>query len=763
MTPEDGQQLLGIDSSDPQAPQASEIIEQAYQTRRAGLQHKRDQAPTEAVQAKLDQALAKLEVARNTLLAASSVPEGSSGTSSQAPSRSSSLSGTKLADLPQADASHTGFDGGQAGAQLNLQAGTVLAGRYEIRERIGAGGMGAVYRALDKTTGKDIAVKVLLPGLMKNERARERFLDEARISQQLSHPNIVNVYDVQQDGDFFFLTMELLEGQDLRQVMDNRQLARQPFSQQEMQALAGQLCDALAYAHKHTVHRDLKPENVWLTEDGDYKLMDFGIARVQSTSQRTQTGAAMGTAYYMAPEQLKGQKNIDGRADQYALGVMLYELATGEVPAGLIKPLRELRKDLSRGFANTVMRTLHTNPDERFADVSAFGQSLQSGKGGAELQWPWKSLGIAAGVLVAVLGLGGLAVSGGFGLDGLKGLLPMSAEEIAQREAQLSRLQAEIRVLKQQLENSRRNLASDVRDAERNKSSNFAVLNHWQRLTENSIFSGSTIGELEGALSMAETLLRREQYDLAEVTLIEVKASYDDLNREFQAGERLFEAEQTAQRANSEWQEYIGKYSFPGDSPGAEQARQQYDAAQAKERSGALTSAFVLYQQAAGGWRAAKEEDAVVSWVDAQEAAWKAAEEKRRMAAAAEAAARQRAAEQAQRLQTLQSLQSQEIRVSTELQRLQRLVQEKQRAADDRSNEFYAMPMDDPSRRCMDSRNGIDWNCAERQQRDWRAQRRRAESRMESAQNELYSALDMVNRAALELESVQLQIRALRE
>ena len=121
-------------------------------------------------------------------------------------------------------------------------------------------------RAFDSNTDKDIALKVLLPSLLKNERARERFMDEVRISQQLSHPNIVNVFDVQQDGDFYFLTMELLEGQDLRQVMDNRLLARQPFAVDEVQEIISAISQGLAYAHQHTVHRDIKPENIWLTK-----------------------------------------------------------------------------------------------------------------------------------------------------------------------------------------------------------------------------------------------------------------------------------------------------------------------------------------------------------------------------------------------------------------------------------------------------------------------------------------------------------------
>ncbi|GAA5525410.1 serine/threonine-protein kinase PknD [Microbulbifer aestuariivivens] len=594
-------QALGLDDEASPAQ-----IREAIARKQVQLEQALEKAPTDALRNKFRQQQEKL-----ALLAAQLVPEAKSHTTPHTTSQTApqttptptgtagaaSLSQTKLADLPQ---SATQFDSGNT-AQVNLREGQMLAGRYEVQEQIGAGGMGAVYRALDKTTGKEIALKVLLPALLKNERARERFLDEARISQQLSHPNIVNVYDVQQDGDFFFLTMELLEGQDLRQVMENRKLARQPFSEQEMRTIASQVGDALAYAHKYTVHRDLKPENVWLTEDGDYKLMDFGIARMQSTSQRTQTGAAMGTAYYMAPEQLKGQKNIDGRADQYALGVMLYELATGEVPAGLIKPLRESRRDLSRGFATTVMRTLNGSPEDRFADIAAFRQALEP-RGGLELNLPWKNIGIAAGVLVALLGIGGIVASGS--LDGLKGLLPMSKEEIAAQKASLAKIQGEIKVLKQRLDSSRRSLDSDVRDAQRNNSSDWISLSNWQKLTEDGIFAGSRLTELEGDLSMAEVLLRDEAFKQARPVFERVRAGYLQLQKDFTAAESLYAAGAQAEQAEQAWLRL--KLRSETDSVLVATAKETQTQALQLQRGGEYSEALTSWQGAAEAWRQAK-------------------------------------------------------------------------------------------------------------------------------------------------------------
>jgi serine/threonine protein kinase len=478
---------------------SSTDIRDAITAKREQLQSKAASAPTDALKTKYQALLDQLVQAEKVLLE---------------PAAKSRFSQTQLDDMPQ---SATQFEGGNQ-AQMNIAVGTVLANRYEIKEQIGAGGMGAVYRANDKNTGDDIALKILLPALMQNERARERFLNEARISQKLSHPNIVNVFDVQQDGDLFFLTMELLQGQDLRQAMDNRKLARQAFAVDEVIDIANAISTGLTYAHKYTIHRDIKPENIWLADNGDIKIMDFGIAQVQSTSQRTKTGAAMGTAYYMAPEQLKGAKDIDGRADQYALAVMVYELLSGEVPAGMIEPLQSHRKDIPKAFAEAVHKALATKPENRFSTLAEFTTALASKRGGASLpSLPWPKLGLAAGILVAIIGVGTLVSSGTLNVAGLKNLLPQSQEEISQQKAQVAKVQGEIKVLKQRLDNGRRQLDSDVRDAERNKDKNLITLTQWQALTERVIFEGNFITELEGELSMAESLLRENALEQAQV------------------------------------------------------------------------------------------------------------------------------------------------------------------------------------------------------------------------------------------------------
>ena len=356
----DKQQLLKALNVDENAN--ADSLKQAYEAKLAEIDSKIEQAPTDALKQKFSQIKVDLAGAYASAMV-------------ETVQAASPLSQTQMADLPQVNASYTQYGEDGAPVQLALRVGETLAGRYEIKEQIGIGGMGAVYRAFDQNRQQDIAIKVLLPHLIKSDTARERFLNEARLSSELSHPNIVNVFDVQFDGDYAFITMELLKGQNLRTYLDNLKAVRQEVTVKEATDIVSALCDALEYAHKKTVHRDIKPENIWIAEDGTIKLMDFGIARVMSASHATKTGTAMGTAYYMAPEQLKGEGNIDGRADQYALGVLLYEMLVGEVPIGRALSLLKIRKDVPEFISNAVDRMISTKPNARFENVNGLFQN----------------------------------------------------------------------------------------------------------------------------------------------------------------------------------------------------------------------------------------------------------------------------------------------------------------------------------------------------------------------------------------------------
>jgi ABC-type oligopeptide transport system substrate-binding subunit len=230
--------------------------------------------------------------------------------------------------------------------------GTVLNGRYRLEAEIGRGGMGVVYRAHDTLLDRDVAVKILSEATPAFE-GRARLLHEAQAAAQLNHPNIVSVYDAGEVEGTPFVVMELLQGPSL---CDWR-----PGSLDQILVIARQVCAALEHAHAHgIVHRDLKPENVLLAPDGTAKLSDFGLARTVS-SRLTAEGTILGTVFYLAPEQALGHQ-IDGRADLYALGVMLYELTTGELPFTGDDPIAVISQHLHAHIIPPHAKNAHVPP-----------------------------------------------------------------------------------------------------------------------------------------------------------------------------------------------------------------------------------------------------------------------------------------------------------------------------------------------------------------------------------------------------------------
>lgn len=206
----------------------------------------------------------------------------------------------------------------------------LFAGRYQLAELLGAGGMARVHRAHDTRMGRTVAVKTLLPELAGDPDARRRFAREAQAAGALNHPGIVTVHDQDEvrDGDEVvpFLVMEYVRGGTLSQLV--RQAVY--FAPERAVRITSDILDALAHAHSHgTVHRDVKPANVMVTTEGVIKVADFGIARVLDTDARlTTTGSAIGTPSYMSPEQINGAE-VDARSDVYAVGCVLTELLTG--------------------------------------------------------------------------------------------------------------------------------------------------------------------------------------------------------------------------------------------------------------------------------------------------------------------------------------------------------------------------------------------------------------------------------------------------
>jgi serine/threonine protein kinase len=230
----------------------------------------------------------------------------------------------------------------------SLEAVAKAFPQLEITGVIGRGGMGTVYKARQPQLDRFVALKILSPELSRDPAFAERFSREAKALARLNHPNIVAVYDFGKSGDFYFFIMELVDGLTLWQM----EQARKPLAPKEALAIIPKICDALQYAHEQgIVHRDIKPANILLDKQGRVKIADFGLAKLLGAETRgmglTQAQAAMGTPHYMAPEQWEKPLAVDHRADIYSLGVVFYEMLTGELPLGRFQsPSRKVQMDV---------------------------------------------------------------------------------------------------------------------------------------------------------------------------------------------------------------------------------------------------------------------------------------------------------------------------------------------------------------------------------------------------------------------------------
>ena len=268
---------------------------------------------------------------------------------------------------------------------------------YRLMEQIGEGGMGTVYRAAHVSINQEVAVKILNPELASSPELKERFIREAEIQIGLDHPSIMRVLTVSTEGPYLALIMEYLEGLSLAEVLNRRGCL--PVS--EVLGLFTQILNSVGYAHdRGVVHRDIKPSNIMLRADGTAKVMDFGIAKVMGSSKLTKTGATLGSAHYMSPEQVLGRKDIDLRTDIYSLGITLYEALTGRTPFELegehssesdyrIKDAHvriptpdpsQYNKNIPSGIKAALLKALAKNPDLRFQSCTTFLDALKASK-----------------------------------------------------------------------------------------------------------------------------------------------------------------------------------------------------------------------------------------------------------------------------------------------------------------------------------------------------------------------------------------------
>lgn len=281
-------------------------------------------------------------------------------------------------------------------AELREHVAQALSVSYELDQEIGRGGMGIVYRARDRRLKRHVAIKLLPPELSFRRDVRSRFLREAETAAQLSHPNIVPIYSVDEVGNLVFFVMACIDGDNLATKLQKRG----PLPIDDVRRWLLEVSDALAYAHaRGVVHRDIKPDNILLDGiDGRALVTDFGIARAVTegggdTARLTATGIAIGTPAYMSPEQASGDRDLDARSDLYSLGIVAYQTLCGEppflgntTPALLVKhlaeapvPISQRRPDVPPGLAAIVMRLLEKNPDHRFQSATDLVQALKTG------------------------------------------------------------------------------------------------------------------------------------------------------------------------------------------------------------------------------------------------------------------------------------------------------------------------------------------------------------------------------------------------
>ncbi|MEV3572615.1 Stk1 family PASTA domain-containing Ser/Thr kinase [Paenibacillus larvae] len=266
--------------------------------------------------------------------------------------------------------------------------GKTLGGRYEVIEQIGGGGMALVYKCLDLLLNRKVAIKVLRSQFVHDEEFIRRFRREAQAAASLSHLNVVSIYDVGQEGDIHYIVMEYIDGTNLNEIIKERA----PLPVEEAIHYSIQICDALGHAHHNEIiHRDIKPHNILIGKNGRVKVTDFGIARAVTSSTITQTGSVVGSVHYFSPEHAKGTSTGE-KSDLYSLGIVMYQMLTGQLPflgeSPISVALKHLQEDVEdprnvnpaipQSVENIILKSMRKKPSERYDSAREMMQDLET-------------------------------------------------------------------------------------------------------------------------------------------------------------------------------------------------------------------------------------------------------------------------------------------------------------------------------------------------------------------------------------------------
>jgi len=340
-----------------------------------------------------------------------------------------------------------------AGSPADLNLGSVFAGRYQIIEELGRGGMGKVYKAFDREIEEHIAIKLIHPNIAMEENATQRFRNELKFARKISHKNVCRMFDLSKEDNRYFITMEYVKGEDLKNSMNRMG----PLSFGKAVFIVKQICEGLAEAHRlGVVHRDLKPQNIMIDTDGNVRLMDFGISRLLKTKGITHTGTMIGSPEYMSPEQTMA-KEADQRSDIYSLGIIFYEMITGRVPfegdtamsiawkhthEAPVSP-KEHNHQIPNNLNDAIMKCLEKNRQHRYQNTQDLIEALTEIENGIPstervlpkavtskeitIKIPQIMLAKSLLILAAIIGLG---IAGWLIIPGFRAPAPSPVQEI---------------------------------------------------------------------------------------------------------------------------------------------------------------------------------------------------------------------------------------------------------------------------------------------------------------------------------------------